>query len=100
MFQSGTHTTDRNFIWHSLILVYITDYTDNFDEALAWGIPTEINRNSRYLLSRALTAVCKRAEIKGEKIMQTEWKVKGKQQFKNNAMNNGNTPSKTGYLNF
>lgn len=31
--------------------------------------------------------------------METEWKVKTKQQFKNDALNNWNTPSKTGYLN-
>lgn len=99
--QCHTHYRQKLYIWYSLIPLYITDYTDNFDqdETLVWGNPTELYRSSRYL-SRALTEAYKRTDIKGEKMMQTEWKMKRKQQFKNDALNNWNTPSKTGYLNF
>lgn len=65
--QWHTHYRQKLCVWYSLIPLYITDYTDNFDhdEALVWGNLTEVNRSFRYLLSRALKAACKRAEIKG-----------------------------------
>lgn len=67
--QWHTHYRQKLCVWYSLIPAYITDYTDNFDhgEALVWGNPNEVNRSSRYLLSRAVKQHVKGQRLKGKK---------------------------------